>query len=75
MGGFRLGALWAGYLRLMETRPFSTKVVTSASLNAVGDIMGQTLFEEGKPFDWLRLAKFAFLVCYPSLVQCEQCRN
>jgi hypothetical protein len=57
-----LGGLWAMYLKAMDSRPFVTKVVTSASLNGLGDILGQSLFEKDKPFDWARLAKFTFLV-------------
>jgi hypothetical protein len=68
MGVFGLGALWKTYLRLLEVHPLPTKVITSASINGVGDILGQTLFEKDKPFDFLRLAKFTLLVRMRSAV-------
>jgi hypothetical protein len=63
-GGDGLGpaALWTMYLKLIETHPWPTRIVTSAALNALGDVLGQTLFERGKQFDWPRFAKFTFLV-------------
>ena len=61
-GAGGLGGLWAAYLKAMETHPWPTKIATSAALNGVGDIFGQTLFEKGTPFDCTRFAKFTFLV-------------
>lgn len=61
-GGFGMAAMWAAYMRLLETHPWPTKIATSAGLNAAGDIMGQMFFEKDKKFDWLRFAKFTFLV-------------
>jgi hypothetical protein len=63
MDSFGFGALWTTYLRLLESHPLPTKVVTSASINGFGDILGQALFEKDKPFDFSRCAKFTFLVC------------
>ena len=59
---FGPAAMWAAYMRALETHPTATKVITSASLNGVGDILGQLIFEKDKRFDFLRFAKFTFLV-------------
>lgn len=67
-GGFGLAAIWAAYLKLLETHPWPTKIATSAGLNAVGDFFSQTLFEKDKKFDWLRFAKFTFLVCRVAVI-------
>lgn len=60
-GSSGLGGLWALYLRALEARPLVTRCATSGILNGIGDIAGQRLFSD-EPFDWLRLAKFTFLV-------------
>ena len=62
MGG-GLGALWAAYVKSMDRNPFATKVITSAAINGIGDVLGQSLFEKDKPFDWKRFGIFVFLVC------------
>lgn len=62
-GGYGMASLWAAYMKLLETHPWATKIATSAGLNAAGDILGQTLIEKDKKFDWLRFTKFTFLVC------------
>ena len=46
----------------VECSQVLTKTVTSALLNAVGDIMSQVFFEEHEGIDWKRTAIFAFLV-------------
>lgn len=60
-GGAGPYALWLAYLKLLEAYPMATRVATSAALNGVGDVLGQTLFEKDKPFDWIRFGKFVFL--------------
>lgn len=70
--GFGPAALGTIYLKLIETHPWPTKIATSAALNAVGDLIGQTLFERDKKFDWLRFAKFTFLVRQPYVPEAIQ---
>ena len=53
------GGLWAGYLRLLEQKPLTTKVVTSGVIAAVGDVLCQSWFEGH--VDGKRLAIFSFL--------------
>lgn len=40
----------------------TTKAVTAALLNGLGDVVAQLLFEKGQSFDWKRLGIFSFLV-------------
>eukprot|EP00884_Botryococcus_braunii_P004181 jgi/Botrbrau1/13764/Bobra.0056s0020.1 len=54
-------SLWAAYLALLEKQPVATKAVTSAILNAAGDLIAQLLVEQRSSIDWKRLATFAFL--------------
>ena len=53
------GGVWAGYLRLLEQKPLTTKVVTSGVIAAVGDVLCQSWFEGH--VDGRRLAIFSFL--------------
>ena len=57
-----LGGLWAAYTKSMENNPMATRMITSAALNGMGDIIGQTVFNEGEAFDWIRFVKFSGLV-------------
>lgn len=60
--GFGPASVFTVYMKMLEEHPWPTKILTSAALNAAGDLLGQALFEKGKKFDWLRFAKFTFLV-------------
>ena len=53
------GGMWAGYLRLLEQKPLTTKVVTSGVIAAIGDVLCQSWFEGH--VDGKRLAIFSFL--------------
>jgi hypothetical protein len=58
-GGF---GLWGAYLALLSKRPLTTKAVTAALLNGLGDVIAQRQFEQGKDFDWKRCSIFTLLV-------------
>lgn len=55
------GAMWAAYLKQLDTRPIATKMWTSGVLNAFGDVSSQCFIETETPFDYKRLAIFSFL--------------
>lgn len=51
----RSGGLLGAYFRLLERRALQTKVVTSAILTLLSDVIAQTFEQGGKPvYDWRR---------------------
>lgn len=55
-----VGQLWTGYLRLLEEKPFLTKVVTSGAIQYFSDFVAQAVFEKTgvKGVDHVRICKF-----------------
>uniref|UniRef100_A0A061RKE2 Protein Mpv17 n=1 Tax=Tetraselmis sp. GSL018 TaxID=582737 RepID=A0A061RKE2_9CHLO len=60
-GAFGVAALWAAYLAQLDKNPVITKSISSAVLNAFGDIISQIFIEGDHPFDWRRLGQFSLI--------------
>ncbi|KAG8468452.1 hypothetical protein KFE25_013535 [Diacronema lutheri] len=54
-----VGALWAGYLALLKSKPVVTKALTSLLGFGLGDVLAQCCIEKKASLDWPRLARFS----------------
>ena len=53
--------MWSRYSRLLESRPLTTKVVTSAAVTGTGDLSCQLVLEGAEELDVKRLSTFTTL--------------